>query len=185
MQTKLNLFGFPILLNPFQPAFSSIATIFSFRTQLNTLVISFSLIFQMMKKLLVCGKISLVKLIACYIQLIACYIHSLAVALSDDEEIACVRKDLTRKANCMLHSANCMLHSFSCCSPCVKTKLFSSFCLSLYGSCLWSFSAPALRSLETIFNNILRKIWHLPRMFHTGILHQVAHLDSIFIVYLI
>ena len=78
--------------------------------------------------------------------------------------------------------ANCMLHSFSCCSPCVKTKLFSSFCLSLYGSCLWSSSAPPLRSLETTFNNILRKIWHLPRMCHTGIVHQVAHLDSMIVL---
>ena len=41
--------------------------------------------------------------------------------LSEDEDIARVRKDLTRKANCMLHS-------FSCCNPCVKIKLFSSFC---------------------------------------------------------
>ena len=66
-------------------------------------------------------------------------------SLSDDENIVHVWKDLTRKANCMLHS-------FSCCSPFVKTKLFSSFCLSLCGSCLWSSSSPALRSLETTFN---------------------------------
>ena len=61
----------------FQPAFSLylIVAIFSLRTQLSTLVISFILVFQMMKTLFVCGKISLVKLIACYI-------HSFAVALS-------------------------------------------------------------------------------------------------------
>ena len=53
--------------------------------------------------------------------------HILHSSLSDDEDIVRVRKDLT-------HKANCMLHSFSYCSPyySIKTKLFSSFCLSLY-----------------------------------------------------
>ena len=76
--------------------FSSIVAIFSLRNQLNTLVISFILIFQMIKILFVCRKISLVKLIAYYIRY-------LAVPLA-----------------------------------CVKTKLFSSFRLFLYGFCLWS-----------------------------------------------
>ena len=111
---------------------------------------------------------------SCHLQLmksVKIYLgHILHSNLSDDEDIVCVRKDLTRRANCMLHL-------FSCCTPCVK---ISSFCLFLYGFRLWSSSAPALRSLETTFNNNLHKIWHLPRMCHTGILHQVAHLDSIF-----
>ena len=37
--------------------------------------------------------------------------------------------------------------------------------------------APALRSLETTFSNILRKIWGLPRTCHTGILHCVLQLE--------
>ena len=37
-----------------------------------------------------------------------------------------------------------------------------------------------LKSLEIAFNNILRRIWKLPRNSHTGILHKVAHLDSIY-----
>ena len=38
-----------------------------------------------------------------------------------------------------------------------------------------------LRSLEVTFNNILWKIlWSLPRACHTGILHQVAGLHSIY-----
>ena len=73
-----------------------------------------------------------------------------------------------------------MLHSFSPCIPLVKTKLFDSFCLSLYGSALWFSSSPELRSLEVSFNNILRRIWSLPRMCHTGILHCTAHLNGIY-----
>ena len=73
-----------------------------------------------------------------------------------------------------------MLFSFSSCNPFVKTRLLSSFCLSLYGSALWFSSAPALRPLETTFNNILCRIWGLPQTCHTGILHCVAQLESMY-----
>ena len=72
-----------------------------------------------------------------------------------------------------------MLHSFSPCNLLVKTKLFESFCLSLYGSAL-RFSSPELRSLEVTFNNILRRIWSLPSMCHTGVLHCTAQLNSVY-----
>ena len=72
------------------------------------------------------------------------------------------------------------LHSFSPCNPHVKSKLFDSFCLSLYGSALWFSSSPELRSLEVTFNNILRRIWSLPRTCHTGILHCTAQLNSLY-----
>ena len=80
----------------------------------------------------------------------------------------------------MCRKANCMLHLFACCDPFVKTRLFSSFCPSLYGAALWKSSDPQLKSLEVTFNNILRRIWSLPRHCHTGILHSVAKLQSIY-----
>ena len=99
--------------------------------------------------------------------------HILTHNLSDDEDIIAISKDMCRKAN---H----LLHIFSCCDPSVKTQLFSSFCLSLYGAALWRVSCPQLRALEVSFNNILRKIWSLPRQSHTGIVHSVAGLQSIY-----
>ena len=60
------------------------------------------------------------------------------------------------------------------------TKLFTSFCLSPSGCCLWSLSCPHLEHLEVSFNNILRKIWGLPRRCHTSILHLTTALDSLF-----
>ena len=33
------------------------------------------------------------------------------------------------------------------------------------------------------FNNILRKIWSLPRHSHTGIVHSVARLESIYVTH--
>ena len=96
--------------------------------------------------------------------------HILCCNLLDNEDIASIKKDPIRKANCMLHT-------FSCCDPLTKTMLFRGFCLSLYGSALWFSSSSELRSLEI---TILRKIWSLPRACHTGILHQVAGLHSIY-----
>ena len=100
--------------------------------------------------------------------------HILTYNLSDDDDDICaISKDMCRKANCLLHT-------FSCCDPFVKTRLFSSFCLSLYGASLWRSSSPQLRALDVSFNNILRKIWSLPRHSHTGIVHSVARLESIY-----
>ena len=73
--------------------------------------------------------------------------HILTYDLSDDDDICAISKDMCRKANCLLHI-------FSCCDPFVKTRLFSSFCLSLYGASLWRSSSPQLRALDVSFNNI-------------------------------
>ena len=79
----------------------------------------------------------------------------------------------------MCRRANCLLSTFSATNPALKTLLFRTFCLSLYGSSLWSLASPGLHSLEVTFNNILRKIWKLPRSCHTDILHCVARLQSL------
>lgn len=63
--------------------------------------------------------------------------HILTNDLSDSEDIASIKKDLCKKANCLLHI-------FSSCNPDIKTKLFRSFCLSLYGSALWNASSSEL-----------------------------------------
>ena len=70
--------------------------------------------------------------------------HILTHNLSDSEDISSITKD-------MCHKANCMLHLFACCDPLVKTRLFSSFCLSLYGAALWKSSDPQLKTLEVTF----------------------------------
>ena len=71
---------------------------------------------------------------------------------------------------------------FHLCGPLVKTKLNASHCLSLHGCVLWKFDCKQIKSLETVFNNILQKVsfWSLPRCCHTGILHCVANINSIY-----
>ena len=64
--------------------------------------------------------------------------------------------------------------------PLVKTRLLSSFCLSLCGAALWKSSDPQLKTLEVTFTNFLRKIWSLPCHSHTGLLHLTAKLQSIY-----
>ena len=99
--------------------------------------------------------------------------HVLHYSLDDSEDIKRSTLDMCRKANMVLST-------FSICDPHVKTVLVSSHCLSLYGGVLWNVACNQLKSLEIAFNNILRRIWKLPRNSHTGILHKVAHLDSIY-----
>ena len=99
--------------------------------------------------------------------------HTLHFSLDDTADIVRVTSDMCRKANYLLHI-------FSPCDPIVKTKLVVSHCLSLYGSVLWSLKNKQLKSLEIAFNNILRKIWKLPRQCHTRILHLTANVQSLF-----
>ena len=87
--------------------------------------------------------------------------------------------DINHKLRDMVRKANYVLVTFPSVGPLVLTKLYQSYCLSLYSSSLWSLSCPALHSLEVAFNNILRKIWKLPRRSHTGIVHSVANLYSL------
>ena len=80
----------------------------------------------------------------------------------------------------MCRKANILLSIFSLCDPHVKTVLFKSHYISLYGGALWDITCTQLTSLEVAFNNILRWIWSLPINYHTRILHKIAHLDSVF-----
>ena len=93
--------------------------------------------------------------------------------LSDAPDIIDKTKDPAKKTNYMLHT-------FSCYDRLIKSTLFMSFCLSLSGSAIWSLACPQLRSLEVTFNNILHKIWGLPCLYHTSLLHLTAALDSVF-----
>ena len=99
--------------------------------------------------------------------------HFYRYNLDDSEDIKRVSDDMCRKVTFLIHS-------FRSCDPVVKTFLFSSHCLSLYGVLSWKLSCPKLTSLKVTFNNILWKIWRLPRRCHmyTGILHCKAKVYS-------
>ena len=96
--------------------------------------------------------------------------HILTYNSSDDDDICANSKD-------MCHKANCLLHVFSCCDPFVKTSLFSSFCLSLYGACLWRSASPQLRALEVSEDLVSSSPYTYP---HWYTVHSVARLESIY-----
>ena len=97
--------------------------------------------------------------------------HILSYDNSDTADILCKTGDLVRKANLMLHA-------FSAADPSVKSSLLKLYCLSLYGCSLWNLSCRSICTIEISFNNILRRIWNLPRHCHTGILQLTALLPS-------
>ena len=99
--------------------------------------------------------------------------HLLHYNLSDVPEINQKLRDMVKKANCLLAS-------FPRVGPFILTRLFQSYCLSLYGSALWTLSCPTLRLIEVAFNRVLRRIWCLPYRSNTGIVHLVANLNSLF-----
>ena len=99
--------------------------------------------------------------------------HVLSFNLDDSEDINRVSMDMSRKANYLLHT-------FKSCSPLVKTFLFTSHCLSLYGAVSWFLCSKQIKCLEATFNNVLRKIWNLPKLCHTRILHCVAGVQSVY-----
>ena len=84
--------------------------------------------------------------------------------------IAYISMDMSRKANYLLHT-------FKSCSPLVKPFLFTSHCLSLYGAVSWFLCSKQIKCLEATF---LRKIWNLPKLCHTRILHCVAGVQSVY-----
>ena len=83
-----------------------------------------------------------------------------------------------------IRKANSVLFCFKCTDPLIKMRLFQSYCLSLYGSSLWRLDCDELNSLSVSFNNVIRRIWNLPRASHTSVVHSVGLVGSIYkIVY--
>ena len=76
--------------------------------------------------------------------------HILRSDLSDTDDILRVQTDICRKANCLLST-------FSATNPAVKTLLFHTFCLSLYGSSLWSLA-----------HHLVCILWKLPSIICWG-----------------
>ena len=88
--------------------------------------------------------------------------------------------DVQRKLMAFIRQANSVLYCFRATDPLTKMRLFHAYCLSLYGCSLRRLDCPALRSLGVTFNQVIRRIWHLPRNCHTAIVHSVGLISSIF-----
>ena len=98
--------------------------------------------------------------------------HILTYNLDDKQDIFRATKDLNRKALAALYK-------FSAADPFVKWFLIKSYCLSLYGSSIWSLASSSIRLIEVALNKLLRKVWNLPYKSHTGIVHCIAQIPTV------
>ena len=87
--------------------------------------------------------------------------------------------DIQRKTMAFIRQANSVLCCFKATDPFTKMRLFHAYCLSLYGCALWRLDCSALYSLRVSFNQVIRRIWFLPRNCHTAIVHSVGLISSI------
>ena len=88
--------------------------------------------------------------------------------------------DIQLKTMTFIRQANSVLFCFKAIDPPTKMRLFHAYCLALYGCSLWRLDCPDLHSLNVSFNNVLRRIWNLPRNCHTGVVHSVGLISSIY-----
>ena len=86
-------------------------------------------------------------------------VHHLGHVLSFNLD---VYEDINRVSMGMSRKANYLTHTFKSCSLLVKTFLFTSHCLSLYGAVSCFLCCNQIKCLEATFNNVLRNIWNLP-----------------------
>ena len=77
----------------------------------------------------------------------------------------------------MCRKANGILHTFGSCIPPIQNQLVV---ITLFGSVLWRLDCRKIKTLDVTFNNLLRRIWKLPRRCHTGILHCIARTDGVY-----
>lgn len=92
--------------------------------------------------------------------------------------------DIRLKTMTFIRKANSVLFPFRCTGPLTKMRLFKAYCLSLYGCPLWRLDSSELHSLSVSFNNVIRRIWNLPRLSRASFVHCVGSVVSVFnIVY--
>ena len=99
--------------------------------------------------------------------------NTLHCTLSDKE-------DIRLKTMAFLRKANSVLFRFSFADRHIKMRLFQAFCSSFYGCSLWRLDCSELKSLNVAYNNIIRKIWSLPRNSRTGIVHSLGLAGSVY-----
>jgi hypothetical protein len=93
--------------------------------------------------------------------------------MEDDDDIINRRSDFTGQVNNML----CY---FKALDPFVRSKLFTSYCTSLYGCELWSLTNRRIEDLCVAWRKSLRAVWRLPQSTHKYLLLSISHCLPVF-----
>ena len=88
--------------------------------------------------------------------------------------------DIQMKTMDFIKQANSVISRFNLADSVLKTHLFQSYHLSFYGGALLCLSSSQIKALEVSYNNILHRIWSLPRVSHTAFVHLVAELRCVY-----
>lgn len=89
--------------------------------------------------------------------------HVITNQLTDNADILKRRYDFIGKVNNVL----CF---FSKLKPCIKYKLFQSYCMNMYGCELWSLSNDQINDFCVTWRKSLRRVWGLPYNTHCYLL---------------
>jgi hypothetical protein len=91
--------------------------------------------------------------------------------------------DISNKKGKFISSVNLLMANFSSVPVSLLNSLFKSYCCSFYGSQIWNLRNKNINNMCTMYNKALRRIWHLPYVSHTQIVHELSNcvpLDVIF-----
>lgn len=88
--------------------------------------------------------------------------------------------DILKQRGNFIGQVNNMLCYFSKLKSFVKNRLFQSYCTSLYGCELWLLSTAEINDLCVTWRKSLRRVWDLPSISHTYLLHMLSQCLPLF-----
>ena len=88
--------------------------------------------------------------------------------------------DVVKRRNDFVGQVNNMLCYFCNLTPCVRNKLFQSYCTSFYGCELWILTTREIEDLCVSWRKGLRRVWSLPNTSHCYLLHLLSQCLPLF-----
>ena len=81
--------------------------------------------------------------------------------------------DFSKAVGEMTYRTNLLLARFSRCDSHTLSRLFRTYCLSLYGSPLWALDNASLTRLGVCWRRCLKRIWRISPRTHTHLIHRI------------
>ncbi len=78
--------------------------------------------------------------------------------------------EMTRKKSCLMSNVNMLLSKFYMANRVTKSRLFSTFCTSMYSCQLWDIHSEAFSDYQICWNKSVRRLLGLPYQTHRSLL---------------
>lgn len=99
----------------------------------------------------------------------------LGVSLSRDINDRLIKQTI----NSFYRKSNEVMLDFGSLSSDVKSSLFSTYCLDVYGSNIWNYSSRSVQTFFTAWRKVVRRLWSLPYTTHCEYLPIINSSDTI------